>query len=84
VALTSLLADFFEVCACWEEWERTHEVALRAARLAGDRHAEASLLRGLGEASRNGRGTPEFRQQSPMACRSGKGRGWPARPPCGG
>jgi len=51
-ALTRLLADFFEVHACWEEWERTHQVALRAARAAGDRHAEASLLRGLGDLRR--------------------------------
>jgi tetratricopeptide (TPR) repeat protein/transcriptional regulator with XRE-family HTH domain len=51
-ALTRLLADFFEVYACWDEWERTHEVALRAARRAGDRHAEASLLRGLGDLRR--------------------------------
>ncbi len=43
-ALTQLLADFFEVHACWDEWERTHETALRAARQAGNRHAEASLL----------------------------------------
>jgi tetratricopeptide (TPR) repeat protein len=50
--LTRLLADFFEVHACWDEWERTHEAALRAARLAGDRHAEASLLRGLGDLRR--------------------------------
>ena len=27
-ALTRLLADFFEVYACRDEWERTHEVAL--------------------------------------------------------
>jgi tetratricopeptide (TPR) repeat protein/transcriptional regulator with XRE-family HTH domain len=51
-ALTRLLADFFEVYACWDEWQGTHEVALRAARLAGDRHAEASLLRGLGDLRR--------------------------------
>jgi tetratricopeptide (TPR) repeat protein/transcriptional regulator with XRE-family HTH domain len=51
-ALTSLLADFFEVYVSWDEWEQTHEVALRAARLAGDRHAEASLLRGLGDLRR--------------------------------
>src|SRR5215468_7770882 len=51
-ALTSLLADFFEVYVCWDEWEHTHEVALRAARLAGDRYAEASLLRGLGDLRR--------------------------------
>src|SRR5215468_8249583 len=50
--LTRLLADFFEVHACWEEWERTHQVALRAARLAGDRYAEASLLRGVGDLCR--------------------------------
>src|SRR5215510_11063314 len=51
-ALTSLLADFFEVYVCWDEWEHTHEAALRAARLAGDQHAEASLLRGLGDLRR--------------------------------
>ncbi len=51
-ALTRLLADFFEVYACWDEWERTHEAALRAARLGGDRHAEASLLCGLGDLCR--------------------------------
>src|SRR5882757_4068753 len=51
-ALTRVLADFFEVYACWDEWDRTHEVALRAARRVGDRHAEASLLRGLGDLRR--------------------------------
>jgi tetratricopeptide (TPR) repeat protein/transcriptional regulator with XRE-family HTH domain len=51
-ALTRLLADFFEVYACRDEWEQTHEMALRAARRAGDRHAEASLLRGLGDLRR--------------------------------
>jgi tetratricopeptide (TPR) repeat protein/transcriptional regulator with XRE-family HTH domain len=58
-ALTRLLADFFEVYACWDEWERTHEVALRAARRAGDRHAEASLLRGLGDLRRFQKRLPE-------------------------
>ncbi len=58
-ALTRLLADFFEVYACWDEWERTHEVALRAARVAGDRHAEASLLRGLGDLRRCQNRLPE-------------------------
>jgi tetratricopeptide (TPR) repeat protein/transcriptional regulator with XRE-family HTH domain len=51
-ALTRLLADFFEVHACWDEWEHTHEVALSAARQADDWHAEASLLRGLGDLRR--------------------------------
>jgi DNA-binding SARP family transcriptional activator/tetratricopeptide (TPR) repeat protein/transcriptional regulator with XRE-family HTH domain len=47
-----VLADFFEVSACWDDWERTHQVALHAARRAGDRHTEASLLRGLGDLRR--------------------------------
>jgi len=51
-ALTRLLADFFEVYACWDDWEHTHEVALGAAQRAGDRHAEASLLRSLGDLRR--------------------------------
>jgi tetratricopeptide (TPR) repeat protein/transcriptional regulator with XRE-family HTH domain len=51
-ALTRLLADFFEVYACRDEWEQTHQMALRAARRGGDRHAEASLLRGLGDLRR--------------------------------
>ena len=50
--VTRLLADFFEVSACWDDWERTHQVALRAAQRAGDRHAEASLLGGLGDLRR--------------------------------
>ena len=50
--LARRLADFFEVHACWDEWERTYQVALRAARLAGDRRAEASLLCGLGDLRR--------------------------------
>jgi tetratricopeptide (TPR) repeat protein len=58
-ALTRLLADFFEVYACWDEWERTHEVALRAARRAGDRRAEASLLCGLGDLRRFQKRLPE-------------------------
>jgi DNA-binding SARP family transcriptional activator/tetratricopeptide (TPR) repeat protein/transcriptional regulator with XRE-family HTH domain len=50
--ITQLLADFFEVSACWDDWERTHQVALRAAQRAGDRYAEASLLRSLGDLRR--------------------------------
>jgi tetratricopeptide (TPR) repeat protein/transcriptional regulator with XRE-family HTH domain len=50
--LARRLADFFEVHACWDEWERTYQVALRAAQLAGDRRAEASLLCGLGDLRR--------------------------------
>ncbi len=54
-ALAEQLADFFEVYAQWDDWERIHQVALRAARRAADRHAEASLLRGLGDLRRNQR-----------------------------
>ena len=70
--LTQLLADFFEVHACWDEWERTHRVALRAARLAGDRHAEASLLRGVGDLRRCQGRLPEavalFTQSNVIFC----------------
>jgi DNA-binding SARP family transcriptional activator/tetratricopeptide (TPR) repeat protein/transcriptional regulator with XRE-family HTH domain len=50
--VTRLLGDFFEVYACWDGWERTHQVALRAAQREGDRHTEASLLGGLGDLRR--------------------------------
>jgi len=71
-ALTQILADFFEVHACWDEWERTHQVALRAARLAGDRRGEASLLRGLGDLRRCQDRLPEavahFTQSNVIFC----------------
>jgi DNA-binding SARP family transcriptional activator/tetratricopeptide (TPR) repeat protein len=57
--VTRLLADFFEVSASWDDWERTHQVALRAARQARDRHAEASLLGGLGNLRRFQNRLPE-------------------------
>jgi len=50
--VTRLLADFFEVSACWDDWDRTHQVALRAARGGSDRRVEAALLRGLGDLRR--------------------------------
>jgi DNA-binding SARP family transcriptional activator/transcriptional regulator with XRE-family HTH domain len=57
--ITQLLADFFEVSASWDDWERTHQVALRAAQRAGDRYAEASLLRSLGDLRRFQNRLPE-------------------------
>jgi DNA-binding SARP family transcriptional activator/tetratricopeptide (TPR) repeat protein/transcriptional regulator with XRE-family HTH domain len=57
--VTRLLADFFEVSACWDDWERTHQVALRAAQRTGDRHAEAALLCGLGDLRRFQNRLPE-------------------------
>jgi tetratricopeptide (TPR) repeat protein len=46
--LAHALAMFFEYSGAWDDWRHTHEVALRAARDAGDRAGEAALLSGLG------------------------------------
>ncbi|HEU5334135.1 MAG TPA: BTAD domain-containing putative transcriptional regulator [Actinocrinis sp.] len=43
------LAGYFEARAAWAEWAETHELALDAARRAGDRAAEAEVLRSLGD-----------------------------------
>jgi DNA-binding SARP family transcriptional activator/tetratricopeptide (TPR) repeat protein len=40
---------FFEEHSHWDDWRHTHELALQAARRAGDRHAEAVVLRRLGD-----------------------------------
>ncbi|SCK29193.1 DNA-binding transcriptional activator of the SARP family [Streptomyces sp. WMMB 714] len=48
-ALASSLGGYYEACALWGEWDATHELALDAARQAGDAHAEAVLLRSLGD-----------------------------------
>jgi tetratricopeptide (TPR) repeat protein/transcriptional regulator with XRE-family HTH domain len=45
VALTS----FFDLANHRDDWERTHQAALAAARRAGNRRGEAYLLLGLGE-----------------------------------
>jgi len=46
--LAATLAFFFEVHSDWNDWRRTHELGLQAARQAEDRRGEASMLRGLG------------------------------------
>lgn len=50
LALT--LATFFETRAHWADWERTHNVALGAARQSKDREGEAQILASLGYLSR--------------------------------
>ena len=43
------LSGYFEVRSRWDDWNRTHRTALDAACRAGDRHAQAALLRRLGD-----------------------------------
>jgi DNA-binding SARP family transcriptional activator len=40
---------FFELRAHWDDWRRTHVLALRATRRAGDRDGEARVLARLGD-----------------------------------
>jgi DNA-binding SARP family transcriptional activator len=47
--ITSLLSSPFAARNEFDGWQRTHEVALAAARAAGNRRAEAALLAGLGQ-----------------------------------
>ncbi|MDG4770090.1 tetratricopeptide repeat protein [Solwaraspora sp. WMMD792] len=42
-------AVFFELRADWDDWRRTHDVALAAVGPAGDRRGEAALRWGLGQ-----------------------------------
>ncbi|MEW2620564.1 BTAD domain-containing putative transcriptional regulator [Streptomyces sp. NPDC048106] len=48
-ALASASAGYYEAAALWDEWEATHGLALDAARRSGDGHAEAVVLRSLGD-----------------------------------
>ena len=48
-ALASAASGYYEACGLWEEWETSHELGLDAARQAGDAHAEAVVLRSLGD-----------------------------------
>ncbi|MBC6446863.1 AfsR/SARP family transcriptional regulator [Actinokineospora xionganensis] len=47
--ITSLLSSPFAARNEFDGWQRTHEVALRAARCNNDRQAEAVVLAGLGQ-----------------------------------
>jgi tetratricopeptide (TPR) repeat protein len=50
--LTSALAAFFDVHSHWDDWQYTHELALRAVRRVGNRLGEAFTLRNLGRVYR--------------------------------
>ncbi|MGW4730245.1 BTAD domain-containing putative transcriptional regulator [Streptomyces shenzhenensis] len=50
-ALASAAAGYYEAGALWDAWESTHDLALDAARRSGDVHAEAVILRSLGDLS---------------------------------
>jgi DNA-binding SARP family transcriptional activator len=47
--LAECLAGYFEARAAWPQWAETHELALDAARRAGNAAAEAEILRSLGD-----------------------------------
>ncbi len=46
--LAGSLINFLDLRGYYDDWQRTHEAALTAARRAGNRRGEASLLRGFG------------------------------------
>jgi DNA-binding SARP family transcriptional activator len=47
--LAESLAGFFGDRALWDDWQHTHTLAVAAADRAGDRHAQARVLGGLGD-----------------------------------
>ncbi|WP_237539781.1 MULTISPECIES: AfsR/SARP family transcriptional regulator [unclassified Streptomyces] len=48
-SLASATAGYYEASALWDEWQSTHDLALDAARQSEDIHAEAVILRSLGD-----------------------------------
>ncbi|GAA3243449.1 ATP-binding protein [Actinocorallia longicatena] len=52
--LAVALTDFFDTESRWDEWERSHLLAVSAARSLGDRTREADLLWRLGRRYRHG------------------------------
>lgn len=51
--IAGCLVTFFERRGYWTDWRHTHELALAAARRAGNRRGEAETLRNLGVVYRN-------------------------------
>ncbi|TCO46550.1 AfsR/SARP family transcriptional regulator [Actinocrispum wychmicini] len=47
--IPAVYAPFFDLRGRWDDWQRSHEIALRGARGAGDRHGEAIVQRNLGQ-----------------------------------
>jgi tetratricopeptide (TPR) repeat protein len=64
--LAGALFPFLELRADWDDWRRTHDLAVSAARRIGDRDAEATALHNLGrswaEQSRFDQAMPYFNQ----------------------
>ncbi|GGY05429.1 AfsR/SARP family transcriptional regulator [Streptomyces hiroshimensis] len=48
-ALASAVGGYFETCALWDDWQSSHDLAVDAARRAAAPHAEAVLVRSLGD-----------------------------------
>ena len=46
--LTTSLTPFYQLCSCWDEWHRTHLVALQAASRVDDHAGRGAVLIGLG------------------------------------
>lgn len=47
--LATAFAPYFDLRGHHDHWQRTHDIALAAARRAGSRHGEAIVLRNLGQ-----------------------------------
>jgi DNA-binding SARP family transcriptional activator len=75
----ALCSSAFSVDSRFEEWSRTHEPALAAARRAGNLLGEATLLAGLGQLrcrqDRYAEATELFRQALPLYKKSGHTHG---------
>jgi len=50
--LARALSTYFELRSVWSDWQRTHQLALQATWMAGNRHGEAIMWRSLGDAYR--------------------------------
>ncbi|GIH15211.1 AfsR/SARP family transcriptional regulator [Rugosimonospora africana] len=70
--LAERMLDFLDLTKSWDDWLATHRLALRAARHAGNRTAEASTLNSLGVAYlqlRRFEEAIEYHGQALVACR---------------
>lgn len=78
--LTNAVVEFFDVGSHWSLWQHTHELALKAARQADNRLAEAATLRNLGRLAhlraillrRSPRSTSACRSTGRLAIASGR------------
>ncbi|MER6528545.1 BTAD domain-containing putative transcriptional regulator [Streptomyces sp. NPDC001508] len=74
-ALASAASGYYEAGALWDEWESTHDLALDAARTAGDVHAQAVILRSLGDLAwqrhRTGQAVDRYRLAGDLFTRHG-------------